>query len=69
MSKTFVLYWKDGSLDIVRGNDLEDAYVKAGFKVEDIEDLDVCKEGSDESLVYDTATSKWVKPGTTGVIS
>ena len=57
----FTLYWQHGERSIIKGNDIEDAFTKAGYGTGAVSAIDWYDEGVSETHHYVKATRLWIK--------
>ena len=60
MEKTFYLYWLDGKKEIIVGNDIFDAFMKAGYGGGALSALDFFNT-KDENYIWDKENRTWKK--------
>jgi hypothetical protein len=42
---SFTVYWKDGSREVIKGINIEDAFLNKGYKEDDVNKIDIIKNG------------------------
>lgn len=57
--KKFRLYWLDGKTEVVEGNDIKDAFRKAGYSNVAIRALDFHSQNESIEYKWDTDTQQW----------
>lgn len=57
--KKFRLYWLDGKTEIVEGNDIADAFSKAGYGAGAMGALDFYDNGELQSYEWNSVEKKW----------
>ncbi len=60
---TFYLYWLDGKRETIQGNDITDAFRRAGHTGGALRSLDFWTMGNNDKIeyVWDTEKKKWNK--------
>ena len=57
----FKLYWKDGKSELVQGDSISDAFMKAGYSRGAMKALDFYSDNPDEKYEYNNLTGEWSK--------
>lgn len=57
--RNYTLYWKDGKREEIRGQDLDDAFVRAELTRKKLENVAFYLEGSCTNYEFDNKTHLW----------
>lgn len=57
----FTLFWLDGKKEIIKGNNISDAFMRAGYSQGTLRALDFYSNDEDDSYVYDKDNRTWIK--------
>lgn len=58
---TYTLYWLDGVREVIRGDDIAQAFVNAGYGDGSLRAVDMWRWGNDTEYVWDKAKRVWVR--------
>lgn len=57
----YKVYWLDGTSELIQGNDITDAFNKAGYGAGAINAIDFYSDKPDEKYMYDKLNHEWVR--------
>lgn len=59
----YTIYWLDGSRQVVEGEDVADAFNRAGIQPGALRVVDFYAEGDDHEYTWDAVKRTWVSTG------